>query len=572
MIFKKIRKGYADWRNFLCSTPARDYVFQKDAYEDQIDRAAKNIRNTDCVIIGAGAGASTAAGIQYGGKRFTDNFAEFIKKYGEYYMTDMYAAGFYPYPSEEAKWGYWSKHALMNRFDPPALPLYTELYDIVKNKEYFVLTTNVDHQFYKAGFDEKRIFATQGDYGKIQCQKACHSKTYDAKDLFRKMDKARRDCLIPSELVPKCPVCGGNMAMNLRCDNYFVEDEAWHEAADRYAGFLEQHKDKKVVLLELGVGFNTPIIIRFPFEKMVRENSSYSLIRLNMDEAVVPESFGERAIGIGGDMAKAITDIRGAGIMTQDERREYLIQYLLKEKIPFGRQNIPTDKQGQENLLRSLMNVRPPRPISNDFLKIQDEYLTERNIERGITDVDTLAPVKSDSRLYIWQGDITTLKCDAIVNACNSQMLGCFSPMHACIDNFIHTYAGMELRLKMHEIMAKQGHEEETGKAKITSGYNLPTKYILHTVGPIIQWKVTKEDEDLLASCYTECLKLAADTGVESIAFCCLSTGVFRFPQQRAAEIATSTVKQYLNKDSRIKKVIFNVFKDEDLKIYSGLL
>ena len=572
MIFKKIRKGHADWRNFLCSTPARDYVFQKDAYEDQIDRAAKNIRNTDCVIIGAGAGASTAAGIQYGGKRFTDNFAEFIKKYGEHYMTDMYAAGFYPYPSEEAKWGYWSKHALMNRFDPPALPLYTELYDIVKNKEYFVLTTNVDHQFYKAGFDEKRIFATQGDYGKIQCQKACHPKTYDAKDLFRKMDKARRDCLIPSELVPKCPVCGGNMAMNLRCDNYFVEDEAWHEAADRYAGFLEQNKDKKVVLLELGVGFNTPIIIRFPFEKMVRENSSYSLIRMNMDEAVVPESFGKRAIGIGGDMAKAITDIRGAGIMTQDERREYLIQYLLKEKIPFGRQNIPTDKQGQENLLRSLMNVRPPRPISNDFLKIQDEYLTERNIERGITDVDTLAPVKSDSRLYIWQGNITTLKCDAIVNACNSQMLGCFSPMHACIDNFIHTYAGMELRLKMHEIMAKQGHEEETGKAKITSGYNLPTKYILHTVGPIIQWKVTKEDEDLLASCYTECLKLAADTGVESIAFCCLSTGVFRFPQQRAAEIATSTVKQYLNKDSRIKKVIFNVFKDEDLKIYSGLL
>lgn len=572
MIFKKIRKGHADWRNFLCSTPARDYVFQKDAYEDQIDRAAKNIRNTDCVIIGAGAGASTAAGIQYGGKRFTDNFAEFIKKYGEHYMTDMYAAGFYPYPSEEAKWGYWSKHALMNRFDPPALPLYTELYDIVKNKEYFVLTTNVDHQFYKAGFDEKRIFATQGDYGKIQCQKACHPKTYDAKDLFRKMDKARRDCLIPSELVPKCPVCGGNMAMNLRCDNYFVEDEAWHEAADRYAGFLEQNKDKKVVLLELGVGFNTPIIIRFPFEKMVRENSSYSLIRMNMDEAVVPESFGKRAIGIGGDMAKAITDIRGAGIMTQDERREYLIQYLLKEEIPFGRQNIPTDKQGQENLLRSLMNVRPPRPISNDFLKIQDEYLTERNIERGITDIDTLAPVKSDSRLYIWQGDITTLKCDAIVNACNSQMLGCFSPMHACIDNFIHTYAGMELRLKMHEIMAKQGHEEETGKAKITSGYNLPTKYILHTVGPIIQWKVTKEDEDLLASCYTECLKLAADTGVESIAFCCLSTGVFRFPQQRAAEIATNTVKQYLNKDSRIKKVIFNVFKDEDLKIYSGLL
>lgn len=261
MIFKKIRKGHINWQDFLCSIPARDYVFQKDAYEDQIDRTAEYIRNADCVIIGAGAGASTAAGIQYGGKRFTDNFAEFIKKYGGHYMTDMYAAGFYPYPSEEAKWGYWSKHALMNRFDPPALPLYTELYDIVKNKEYFVLTTNVDHQFYKAGFDGKRIFATQGDYGKIQCQKACHPKTYDAEALFRKMDEARRDCLIPSELVPKCPVCGGNMAMNLRCDNYFAEDEAWHEAADRYADFLEQNKDKKVVLLELGVGFNTPAYI-----------------------------------------------------------------------------------------------------------------------------------------------------------------------------------------------------------------------------------------------------------------------------------------------------------------------
>ena len=258
--------------------------------------------------------------------------------------------------------------------------------------------------------------------------------------------------------------------------------------------------------------------------------------------------------------------------MTQDERREYLIQYLLKEEIRFGKQNIPADKKEQQNLLRSLMNVRPPRPVSEKFLEIQDEYLKERNTERGITDIAGLKPVASDPRLYIWQGDITTLKCDAIVNACNSQMLGCFSPMHACIDNFIHTYAGVELRLKMHEIMTKQGHEEETGKAKITPGYNLPAKYILHTVGPVVQWKVTKKEEDLLASCYRECLKLAADTGVESIAFCCLSTGVFCFPQQRAAEIATDTVKQYLEQDSRIKKVIFNVFKDEDLKIYSGLL
>ncbi len=258
--------------------------------------------------------------------------------------------------------------------------------------------------------------------------------------------------------------------------------------------------------------------------------------------------------------------------MTQDERRKYLIQYLLKEKISFGKQNIPEDKREQENLLRSLMNVRLPRAISNDFLKIQDEYLKERSIERGIIDVATLTPVKSDPRLYIWQGDITTLKCDAIVNACNSQMLGCFAPMHSCIDNYIHTYAGIELRLKMQEIMSMQGHEEETGKAKITSGYNLPAKYILHTVGPIIKGSVTEKDETLLASCYKECLKLAAENEVESIAFCCLSTGVFCFPQQRAAEIASYTVKQYLNKDSRIKKVIFNVFKDEDLKIYKGIL
>ena len=258
--------------------------------------------------------------------------------------------------------------------------------------------------------------------------------------------------------------------------------------------------------------------------------------------------------------------------MTQDERRQYLIEYLLKEEIRFRGQKIPKDKKGQENLLRSLMNVRLPKPISEEFIRIQDEYLMERNKERGVTDVADLEPVASDSRLYIWQGDITTLRCDAIVNACNSQMLGCFSPMHACIDNFIHTYAGVELRLEMNEIMTKQGHEEETGKAKITSGYNLSAKYILHTVGPIIQWGVTREDEELLASCYRECLKLAADTGVESVAFCCLSTGVFRFPQLRATEIAIATVKTFLDKDDRIKKVVFNVFKDEDLKIYRNIL
>lgn len=258
--------------------------------------------------------------------------------------------------------------------------------------------------------------------------------------------------------------------------------------------------------------------------------------------------------------------------MTQEERRKYLIEYLLKEEVRFRKPKIPKDKQGQENLLRSLMNVRPPRPIDAKVLEIQDAYLKERNAERGITDIADIKPVVSDPRLCIWQGDITTLKCDAIVNACNSQMLGCFSPMHACIDNFIHTYAGIELRLKMYEIMSAQGHEEETGKAKITSAYNLPAKYILHTVGPIIQWGVTRQDEELLADCYRECLELAADTGAESIAFCCLSTGVFRFPPQRAAEIAVETVRQFLAQDDRMKKVIFNVFKDSDLEIYNALV
>lgn len=317
-MFKKMKKQHVDWRDLLCTTPARDYIFQKDAYEEQIKNAAKQIHAADAVILGAGAGASTAAGIEYGGRRFKDNFAEFIEKYGSHYMTDMYAAGFYPFPSEEAKWGYWSKHAWMNRFDPPALPLYRELYEMVKEKEYFVLTTNVDHQFYKAGFAQERIFATQGDYGEIQCQRGCHPKVYDAKELFQRMNAARKDCLIPSEMVPKCPVCGGSMAMHLRCDHYFVEDEAWHEAADRYAEFLENNKKKRVVLLELGVGFNTPIIIRLPFEKMVRERASYSLIRLNKNEAVVPESLGGRAIGIGGDMALAIADIRREEMLSNE--------------------------------------------------------------------------------------------------------------------------------------------------------------------------------------------------------------------------------------------------------------
>lgn len=258
--------------------------------------------------------------------------------------------------------------------------------------------------------------------------------------------------------------------------------------------------------------------------------------------------------------------------MNQDERRLFLIRHLMNEDIRLRRLQIPDDVQGQRDMLRSLMNIRLPRHAADDFLMVQDEYLKLRNMERGITDACDLSPAASDERLFVWQGDITTLRCDAIVNACNSRMLGCFSPMHSCIDNFIHTYAGIQLRLKMNEIMTMQGHEEPVGQAKITGGYNLPAKFILHTVGPVINLGVTEEDEKKLASCYRECLKLAAENGIESIAFCCLSTGVFRFPQQRAAEIAVRTVKDFLTADTIIKQVIFNVFKDEDLKIYSNIL
>lgn len=282
---------------------------RETSYEEQIRHAAEMLERADAILIGAGAGLSAAAGLTYGGKRFTDHFQEFIDKYGKMYMRDMYSSGFYPFPTEEAKWGYWSKHAYLNRIEPEGLLLYRKLYGMVKDKPHFVLTTNVDHQFWKAGFADETIFATQGDYGLIQCEKGCHDKTYDAIDLFLQMDQARKDCLIPSYMVPKCPVCGGNMAMNLRCDQYFVEDEHWHKAAARYGAFLKKYQKKNVVLLELGVGFNTPAIIRFPFENMMGEQKKWNLIRLNLREAAVPGSFGDRAVGIDQDIAKSVDDI-----------------------------------------------------------------------------------------------------------------------------------------------------------------------------------------------------------------------------------------------------------------------
>ena len=256
--------------------------------------------------------------------------------------------------------------------------------------------------------------------------------------------------------------------------------------------------------------------------------------------------------------------------MTQDERRKYLTKELLKEHPEYSDIHIPQSETEQKKLLRSLFNIRRPLPASNEFIKIQDEYLRGETEQKGITDFGDLKPVQPD--IYLWQGDITTLRCNAIVNAANSEMLGCFCPCHGCIDNAIHTFAGVQLRLECAEIMKKQGHREATGGAKITSAYNLPCKYVLHTVGPIVGIRVTERDKELLASCYRSCLELADKSGVESIAFCCISTGEFRFPNDVAARTAVSTVKQYKFETESKIKVIFNVFKDMDLRIYRELL
>lgn len=256
----------------------------------------------------------------------------------------------------------------------------------------------------------------------------------------------------------------------------------------------------------------------------------------------------------------------------QKERRIWLIRELQREMPQYQDIRIPVTEEEQWNLLRSLFNVRPPYPASQEFLKVQDEYLSELVRSRGIVDAESLPASELDPRITLWQGDITTLRCDAIVNAANRALLGCWQPCHSCIDNMIHSLSGVQLRIKCNEIMQAQGHEEETGTAKITPAYNLPCKYVLHTVGPIISGPLRKEDCDLLAGCYQSCLELAAGNNVRSVAFCCISTGVFHFPQRRAAEIAVETVRQFLETDSSIDRVIFNVFTDKDLAIYQKLL
>ena len=254
--------------------------------------------------------------------------------------------------------------------------------------------------------------------------------------------------------------------------------------------------------------------------------------------------------------------------MTQSERRLYLIRRLTDDR----REKItpPQEEQAQKRLLRALFNVRPPIPCDAEFLRVQDEYLREETFQKGVTDFATLTPIRPG--VYLWQGDITTLKCDAIVNAANSALLGCFCPNHGCIDNAIHTYAGVQLRLSCAELMTKQGYDEPTGQAKITPAFNLPCRYVLHTVGPIVGGRLTERDCELLRSCYRSCLALADEKQLESIAFCCISTGEFRFPNERAAEIAIQAVKDYKKETKSGIKVIFDVWKNEDYEIYNRLL
>lgn len=254
--------------------------------------------------------------------------------------------------------------------------------------------------------------------------------------------------------------------------------------------------------------------------------------------------------------------------MTQNERLLFLIKYLLSENPHYQNMEISTDETEQFRLFRSLVNIRPPRPIPEDFLRVQDEYLQEEIARKGITDLADLQPISGN--IYLWKGDITTLKCGAIVNAANSQMMGCFQPCHSCIDNAIHTFAGVQLCLKCAEIMQSQKHEEPTGQAKITLAYNLPCNFVIHTVGPIVQGRLTKKHCELLESCYRSCLEIAVQNQIESIAFCCISTGVFGFPQKEAAEIAVKTVQNF--QKSHEIKVIFNVFKESDDEIYRQLL
>lgn len=264
------------------------------------------IENADAIVIGAGAGMSTSAGFAYDGERFEKYFADFHKKYG---FTDMYSGGFYPYHSLEEYWSWWSRHIWINRYDVSVGKTYQALLQLVENKNYFVLTTNVDHQFQLAGFDKKRLFYTQGDYGLWQCSKACHNKTYDNENTVKKMVAEQRDLKIPTELIPKCPVCGAPMTMNLRCDSFFVQDEGWYAAANRYEDFIRRYKDTHILFFELGVGANTPVIIKYPFWQMTAQNTQAIYACINLNEATCPPQIKKQSICIGADIGRVISEV-----------------------------------------------------------------------------------------------------------------------------------------------------------------------------------------------------------------------------------------------------------------------
>lgn len=277
-----------------------------ESYSQQIKQLQAELQHADAVLIGAGSGLSTSAGFTYSGERFQKYFGDFAEKYG---IRDMYSGGFYPYSSLEEYWAWWSRHIYYNRYVDIPKPVYQKLLEIVKDKDYFVLTTNVDHCFQKAGFDKKRLFYTQGDYGLWQCSEPCHEKTYDNEEIVLKMFKEQEDMRIPSELVPHCPVCGKPMTMNLRCDNTFVQDEGWYAAQDRYTDFLRRHKGMRVLYLELGVGANTPVIIKYPFWKMTAGNPNASYVCINYQEAYAPHEIRDSALCIENDIGKVLNDV-----------------------------------------------------------------------------------------------------------------------------------------------------------------------------------------------------------------------------------------------------------------------
>ena len=278
-----------------------------DVTPDLIMLLKRRLRDADAILIGAGAGLSTAAGFTYAGERFERFFPDFIKKY---HFRDMYTGGFYPYPSKEEFWAYWSRYILINRYENPPKPVYRQLLDLVKDKDYFVLTTNVDHCFQKAGFDKARLFYTQGDYGLFQCSLPCHRRTYDNEETILRMVREQRNMRVPTGLLPVCPKCGAPMTMNLRSDDTFVEDLGWNEAASRYLDFVQSHANKRLLLLELGVGMNTPSIIKYPFWRLTAQNPNAAYVCVNFGEAECPKQIEDRAILVNADVADVLAALQ----------------------------------------------------------------------------------------------------------------------------------------------------------------------------------------------------------------------------------------------------------------------